>query len=112
MVTLANDTWLDHVLDIVDGHPQMAGYEILVQEVLRDPYMVQQSTHYETAAAFISSAGVGPSPEGIRVVVAFDDVSYQKGASIGRVSTAYPVDVARYPTPRLGKTIYTNTKRK
>ena len=49
---------------------------------------------------------VGPSPMGIRVLVGYGDVHYQKGGSTGKILTAYPIDLINYANPQLGKAIY------
>ena len=103
LVELTQATWNLHVLD---EHPQMAGWEEAVCDVIRDPHEIRVSTEYDTGVAFISDAGVGPRPEGIRALVAFVDKFYEKGATTGIVVTAYPVDIAKYRNPHLGKTIY------
>jgi hypothetical protein len=98
-------TWNVHILDPVDGHPQMAGYENLVMDVLRSPYEIRSSTQHSTGVAFISAAGVGPSADGIRTLVNYASTSYEKGSTIGNVMTAYPVDWVKYASPQLGKII-------
>jgi hypothetical protein len=84
----------------------MAGYETLVEKTIQDPEQIRVSLYSSTGLAYISPPGVGPRPEGIRVLVNYADTAYEKGASIGRVSTAYPVDFAKYGSPKLGKIIY------
>jgi len=84
----------------------MAGCETLVQSVVESPAEVRPSTYSETALAFISGPGVGPRPEGIRVWVNYADTNYEKGATTGMVSTAYPIDKVIYAHPKMGKAIY------
>lgn len=85
----------------------MAGYERLVKEVLRNPYEIRTSTLYNTGAAFISESGILPEfPQGIRVLVKYDDASYEKGSTEGIVTTAYPVDHVNFQRPNLGRTLY------
>lgn len=103
LVDLSEKTW--HIIDPVDGHPQMFGYEDLVKRVLRDPLEVRLSKTFDTGAVFVSDPNVGPSPEGIRVVVGYPNLTFQKGASHGIVKTAYPIDLVRYSTPMIGKVI-------
>lgn len=109
LVHLRTGTWLGHILDPVDGHPQMTGYENLVQQVLQDPLEVWTG-QWPTSAVFISDPLIGPSPEGIRVVVKYQDTTFEKGTSSGVVSTAYPIDLVRYNTPRLGRAILKRRK--
>jgi len=106
LVKLYRDTWENHVLDPVNGHPQMLGCENLVQGVLKDPYEIRQSAQQATAAAFISATNVGPSLEGIRVLVNYTTNDFQKGSAEGLVVTAYPIDSVRYSTPRISRPLY------
>ncbi len=110
LVELPEDTWLNHILDPTDGHPQMSGYENLVHQVLRNPLEVRLSSHFDHGVIYVSEEGLGPSPEGIRVAVAFRDLLFEKGESSGVVTTAYPIDWIGYPAPRLGKQIYRKKK--
>jgi hypothetical protein len=105
LVVLHEDWWIGHILDPNEGHPQMVGYENLVQRVVHDPFEVRLSTKASTGAVFISDVGVGPSPEGIRVVVGYPSITFEKGGGHGTVITAYPIDLVRYSTPRIGKII-------
>ncbi len=84
----------------------MAGLENLVKKTVQDPDIIRLSTVSDTGLAFASPPGVGPSPEGIRVLVSYVDVFYEKGATSGKVQTAYPVDVVKYGSPKLGRVIY------
>lgn len=84
----------------------MVGYENLVEVTLKNPHEVRESTFFEAGIAFISEPGAAGHAEGIRVLVAYTDTHYQKGASKGKVTTAYPVDILRYSSPQLGRTIY------
>jgi len=102
-IILKTKTWELHILD---EHPEMAGYEKMVQGVVEQPEQIRISTDYDSGLAFISSPGVGPRPEGIRVLVDYADTFYEKGASFGVVATAYPIDWIKYGHPKLGKTIY------
>lgn len=111
LVVLAQATWNEHIIDI-DGHPEMAGWEQAVYDVIGDPHEVRLSTEYDTGVAFISDANVGPRPEGIRAIVGFAEKFYEKGATTGMVITAYPIDIVNYRNPRIGKTIYKKGGRK
>jgi hypothetical protein len=109
VVKLHASTWVDHVLV---EHPQMSGYEALVQQVLKDPYEIRRSTLYNIGAAFISEPKVVPAfPEGIRVLVRYEDAFYEGGASSGLVATSYPIDLIGYQRPNLGATIYRKNKK-
>lgn len=102
-VTLEQVTWNEHILIY---HPEMTGYEELVKSVVEDPHEIRLSTQQNTALAFVSEPGTGPSPEGIRALVNYADTSYEKGSGFGIVVTAYPVDIIKYGTPQLGKIIH------
>jgi hypothetical protein len=106
LVILQEETWLNHIVEPIDGHPEMTGYENLVKQVVVDPYEAYQSTQQSTGILFLSDPHVGPRPEGIRVVVNYSDTSYEKGATSGFVVTAYPIDLVLYPSPKIGKLIY------
>ncbi len=101
LVGLWSDTWDTHIIDPVFGHPEMAGYQGLVQDVLQDPYEICPSTESKTGLAYISDRGVGPRPEGIRVLVDYRNTEFEKGSTSGTVTTAYPVDVVRYARPKI-----------
>lgn len=103
LVTLSEDTWNTHV---IIEHPAMAGLENLVQKTIQDPYEIRLSTASETGVAFVSPAGVGPRPEGIRVLVNYVDIVYEKGATSGKIQTAYPIDVIKYGSSQIGRVIY------
>jgi hypothetical protein len=102
-VVLLRSTWDEHVLD---GHPEMGGYESLVKSVVFDPEEIRLSTLSTTALAFISAPGTGPSPQGIRALVDYTNRYFEKGGGSGLISTAYPIDVERYGNPKLGRAIY------
>jgi hypothetical protein len=104
LVELSEQTWSVHIC-APEGHPQMIGYENLVKQILRSPYEVRSSTQAPTGAVFISHPQDGPSPEGIRAVVNYKSRAFQKGSTTGIVTTAYPVDLARYPTPKIGRVL-------
>jgi hypothetical protein len=103
LVDFERGTWEGHVLV---AHPEMAGYETLIKRVVEDPSEIRPSAHADTGLAFISEPGIGPRPEGIRVLVNYADTNIQKGSTSGIIQTAYPVDIQKYPKPQLGKAIY------
>jgi hypothetical protein len=104
LVALSEATWNTHIIDPAMGHPQMRGCENLVQQLLQDPLEIREGA-YPRGAVFISDPGFGPGPEGMRAVVLYTNVAFEKGAYTGIVTTAYPIDIARYPTPRIGRVI-------
>jgi len=104
LVALPEVRWLTHILDPILGHPQMYGCENLVQQLLQDPLEIREGA-FPTSAVFISDPGVGPSPEGIRAVVKCTNLAFEKGACAGDITTAYPIDLIGYPTPRMRRII-------
>lgn len=112
LVELDRETWERHILNIVEGHPEMVGYEGLVESIISNPYEIRLSTLSATALAFISAPLAGPSPDGIRALVKYENGMFMKGSTQGRVSTAYPVDIIRYGSPKLGKTIYSKADKR
>lgn len=106
LVTLAQGTWVEHILDPQQGHPEMEGLEDIVEDVIKNPNEIRISSGETTALLYISSPGVGPRPEGVRAVVKYETTLYEKGATRGAVATAYPIDIKKYGTGGLGKRIY------
>ena len=102
-IDLEEERWNSH---IVLEHDAMKGCERLVQNTVEKPSEIRLSTHLNTALAHVSEPGIGPSPLGIRVLVEYSDIHYEKGGSTGKILTAYPIDLVRYGSPQLGKTIY------
>ena len=102
-ISLGRGTWEGH---IVVEHPDMAGLELLVENVIVDPALIRTSSKSNTGVAFISDPGIGPRPEGIRVLVNYSDTYYEMGASSGIVQTAYPIDIFQYGNPQLARIIY------
>ena len=102
-VSLSSTTWDAHILD---EHPQMAGYLTLVEQTLLDPDEINPSTICPFSAAFTSPPNVGPSAEGIRVLVQYDRTGYEVGSATGRIRTAYPIDRVKFRKPKLGPAIY------
>lgn len=84
----------------------MAGFENLVQETIEDPYEICPSTLSSTGLAFVSATGIGPGAEGIKVLVNYTDSAYEKGATSGKVQTAFPIDIIKYSKPNIGRAIY------
>jgi hypothetical protein len=55
---------------------------------------------------------MGPGAEGIRVLVNYADIVYEKGSTSGKVQTAYPIDVVKYSKPNIASAIYKKGGRK
>jgi len=102
-VYLTEETWTTH---IVIEHPEMIGCETIVQQALQDPAEILESTLYSHGAVFATPAGTGPGVQGIRAVVSYGEISYQKGASTGKIATAYPIDVIKYGRPHVGRPLF------
>ncbi len=85
---------------------------MIVQETIQEPLEIRLSTFSNTSVAFVSTPGAGSHAEGIRVLVNYADTAYEKGASSGKIQTAYPIDVIKYGSPKLGRTIYRKGGRK
>jgi hypothetical protein len=96
------DHWTGHIIDPLDGHPELTGREHEVAKVIRDPEIIRPSTKTGKAFAFerVTSADT------IRVIVYYEDASCIKaGRTFGTVGTAYPVDAAYYSS-QVGAPIY------
>jgi hypothetical protein len=101
LITLRRETWDVHVIDPVEGHPDMGPFEGSLLQIIQDPAMICRSLTNHLSLAYVSDLGVGPRPEGIRLLVDFASADYLKGGLRGNVQTAYPVDFIAYPTPRI-----------
>jgi hypothetical protein len=104
-VVLYRQTWEGHILP-AHGHPQMAGYENLVQQTIQDPYEILPSTTFNNRFAFVSAMGIGPHALGIRAMVQYmDHTAFMSGGTSGLIVTAYPIDLA-HNAPNLGSPIF------
>lgn len=103
-VQCTDDRWNTHILDPIEGHPEMKGREGDVAKAIRDPDVVRPSTKTGKAYAFESVS----TSETIRVIVYYDDPRMlQTGRTYGTVSTAYPDDPAYIS--QVGAPIYRKT---
>jgi hypothetical protein len=93
-------------------HMEMKGYEYLIFKTVRDPEEIRVSSNprHGTSAGFKSGPNVGPGAEGIRVLVQYEDHTYRLGTTKGRVTTAYPISVKKFPNPLLGPVVYRRKK--
>jgi hypothetical protein len=95
------DHWVGHIIDPLDGHPELAGREQEVAKTIQDPEIIRPSTTTGKAFAF---ERVTPADK-LRVIVYYaDQSSIQTGRTFGSVGTAYPVNVAY--TSQVGAPIY------
>ena len=94
-------TWTNHVVTPI-GHPEMAGYEEIVEQFIQDPMEVRFG-RYSDSRVFVSDPNQGPRAEGMRATVWYDDMEkYMAGMTFGMLTTAYPIDHVRYPPQRIG----------
>ena len=93
--------WTSHVLDPIDGHPEMTGREAHVAKAVRDPDVIRPSTKTGKAFAFETIT----TAETLRVIVYYDDPNIAStGRTSGTIATAYPDDPAY--TSQVGSPIY------
>jgi len=81
----------------------MSGYENLLKTILSDPFEVWASAINPQAAIFLSDPLVGPTNSGVRTIVNYRALTFDAGSTSGLIVTAYPIDTARYPHPRIGR---------
>lgn len=100
-VHCTDSQWDTHILDPIEGHPEMKGRERDAAKAIRDPDVVRPSTKTGKAYAFESVS----TSEVIRVIVYYDDPKMaQTGRTFGTVATAYPDDPAY--SSQVGPPIY------
>jgi len=86
-VHMSEKTW-GH---IEKRHPEMAGFQEAVKDAVNDPDGSRDST-LSASCQFYEAFGTGPTSTGVRVLVGYDDISYEAGTTRGWVVTAYPPD--------------------
>ena len=96
------DTWWNtHIIDPIEGHPEMTGRQGDVAKAIRDPDVIRPSTKTGKAYAFETVS----TSETIRVIVYYDDPTMMTtGRTFGNVATAYP-DSPAYSS-QVGAPIY------
>jgi hypothetical protein len=100
-VTCPDHWWNTHIIDPVEGHPEMTGREADVAKAIRDPDLVRPSTKTGMAYAFETFT----TADTVRVIVYFDDPTLMRtGRTFGNVATAYPDDPAY--SSQVGAPIY------
>jgi hypothetical protein len=93
---------MGHIIDAVDGHPEMAGREHDVKKAVEDPDFIRPSTLTGKALAFERVT----STDMVRVIVYYTDPTLiRTGRTIGVIATAYPDDPAY--RSQVGAPIYT-----
>jgi hypothetical protein len=101
-VQCTSNQWTGHIIEPLDGHPEMAGREHDVKKAIEDPEFIRPSTKTGVAFAFERVT----SSETIRVIVYYEDPAMiTAGATSGKVATAYPDDPAY--SSQVGFPIYT-----
>jgi hypothetical protein len=99
--------WVSHVLDPIEGHPELTGREADVARAIQDPDIVRPSTKTGKAFAFETVS----TTETIRAIVYYDDPKMlTTGRTSGQMATAYPDDPAY--TSQVGSPIYRKAKPK
>lgn len=85
------DQWHGHIIEPLDGHPEMTGREAEVMKAIQDPDAVGYSTLTTIAMGYDKVT----SADTIRVIVYYADETIVKaGATTGTIATAYPDDPA------------------
>jgi hypothetical protein len=101
-VTLYTETWNDH---ITVGHVEMVGLDALVRQAIEDPFQIRQSIIHPTAYRFEFT----DSSTTIGVIVTYTG-PILSGVETGRVTTAYPIQPAKY-TSNVGTIIWNKPKK-
>lgn len=106
-VTCTADHWVGHIIEPLDGHPELTGREHEVARAIQDPEIIRPSTKTGIAFAFERMT----TADTIRVVVTYaDPTGIKTGSTVGTVATAYPVDTAY--NSQVGVPIYQKTAAK
>jgi hypothetical protein len=100
-VVFYHQTWL-HILD----HPEMSPYQSLIEPCIIDPTAIRSSTDSSVALVFETVVQNLPPEDLLRVIVKYADGAFMAGSSTGFVMTAFPVDSATYPNPKIGTVVY------
>lgn len=85
------DNWTSHIIEPLDGHPELAGREKEVAKAIQDPDLIRPSTKTGKALAYdrVTSADT------IRVIVYYNDPpAIKTGRTFGWIGTAYTDDPA------------------
>jgi hypothetical protein len=109
-ITLYEGTWTSH---IITEHTPMIGLENHVAAAIQEPDEINPSTRFQDSFGFryenAAFANISTSND-IRVFVQYaDPKSVLSGGTSGLITTAYPIDLARY-NPKLGAAIYKKPK--
>lgn len=94
--------WEGHIIEPLDGHPELTGREFEVAKAIEDPEFIRPSTKTGKAFAFDRVT----TTDTVRAIVYYDNESAtQSGNTYGWVGTAYPDDPAW--NSQVGAPIYT-----
>ena len=100
------ERWTTHIIEPLDGHPEMTGREADVAQAIADPDKVRPSTLTGKARAF----ELVTAADTVRVIVTYQDpTTIDTGRTYGWVTTAYPEDPS-YPS-NVGAPIYVKPKK-
>ena len=89
---------------VLDGHPEMSGMERHVIQALQTPDRIKPSTINPAAFGFEFTTEMSID---VRVVAAYDEPHLRiQGQTIGKVSTAMPIDEILFASPNLGAPVY------
>lgn len=98
-VQLLRRTWVKHICLV---HPEVTGLDFAIRSVVEVPSEVR----FAGDPLSLSEPGYCGFAEGTRVLVIYSAPGPERGTSVGRVATAYPVNATLFPGPRLGELIY------
>jgi hypothetical protein len=99
--------WESHIIDPIDGHPEMDGREAEVRKTVEDPDYIRPSTTTGLAFAYEKITSI----DTVRVIVYYENPALVKmGATTGKIATAYPDDPN--VTSQVGHPIYTKHPKK
>lgn len=85
------ENWTGHIIEPLDGHPELSGREHEVKKAIEDPDAIRHSTKTGMALSFERKTVA----DTVRAIVYYSDQTLIKaGATFGWVGTAYPVNSA------------------
>lgn len=98
-------TWM-HILD---GHPEMAAYQHLIEPCVVDPAAIRESTDSKLALVFENTVDGFPPEDLLRVILKYKQYGFMTGDSTGFVASAFPVDSSKFRQPKVGAIRYCRT---
>ena len=103
-VVFYSQTWHQHIL--LGDHAVMSPYQSLIEPCIIDPTAIRKSTESALALVFENAVHNLPPEDLLRVIVKYATGTFMTGSSTGFVMTAFPVDSATYPNPKIGPIVY------